>query len=427
MLVMDQKQIAALEISNKALKLVVGYVLEDKVNVLYATKRPLSVPFKDGDIFDLGNLSEDLSKIKVCESNIKNSKLTFDINEVSLVLPSYGLNVYCTRKETNTISNVSKIDKIDISNVLALVKKEKLQSTNDILVDIIPNYFVIEGNQTYLEAPIGKTSSFVFVDANVYTLPRKMVTDMKTVLNNAGMKATKEIIAPIGISQYFKNLNFKHETYMLIDFGAKTTTISFIGKGTLYGSNFFSIGVEDLVDIFQNRFQITHEQAEEIKDVYGLDARKTSYSPTIASGIDVNGQQRNYGWDEIHQIAEQFLQTWVEYLRGSLENLYTNSKLSEEFAKTNPLVFIGEGTSLNGLKDYLLKHLTSNPLEMVNLNTIGASDDEYLNCIAAIYASTKNVGTIEEDRNFVNSLSREKHESKQNVTRERYDELKDEL
>ena len=73
------KQIAALEISNREFRLIVGYVLDNKVDILYKTKRPLSVPFKDGDIFDIGSLSDDLAKINVVETESEHAKLTINI------------------------------------------------------------------------------------------------------------------------------------------------------------------------------------------------------------------------------------------------------------------------------------------------------------------------------------------------------------
>ena len=81
------KQIAALEISNRYYELVIGYVLDNKVDILYKVKHQLSVPFKDGDIFDLGSLSDDLSKINNIEVTASNHKLTITVNEIVLVLP----------------------------------------------------------------------------------------------------------------------------------------------------------------------------------------------------------------------------------------------------------------------------------------------------------------------------------------------------
>jgi len=425
---MENKQIAALEISNRTIKLVIGYVLDNKVNVLHKIKKPLSVSFKDGDIFDIGSLSDDLSKIQVCESNIKNTKLKFNINEVSLVLPSYGLQVYRSVKSTNTISNISKIDKIDISNALALVRKEKIPSPNDVLVDIIPTLFALDDGKTYTIPPLGKISSNVSIDANVYTLPRKMIADMKRACENAGMRPTREIISSIGVASYLKNMNYQHQTYVLVDFGEKTTTLSFVGKNTLYSSNFFSLGIEDLVEQIAQKLNIARDKAEEYKNLFGLDQRKTSYNPVLARTSDEDGTVHKYTKEDIYQITSDFLETWMDYFLGSHNNLMDNQRIGEE-RRSIPLVFIGEGAKLNGLESYLSKMLPSTPISFVYLDSIGADESEFINCLGAIYVSSQYRGALEdENKNFINIVTREKDRSRETSLRhERYDETKDEL
>ena len=194
------KQIAALEISNRYYKLVVGYTLDNKVDILYKVKKPLSVPFKDGDIFDIGSLSADLAKIKNIEKSTKNVKMSIGVNEVVLILPPYGLQVFQSVKSTNTVSQVSKIDRIDINNALSLIKKEKLPSVNDDLIDIIPNTFIIDGDKTFLTPPLNEISTTITIDANVYTLPKKMVSDIYKACENSQIKVKRSVVAPIGVS-----------------------------------------------------------------------------------------------------------------------------------------------------------------------------------------------------------------------------------
>lgn len=425
---MEQKQIAALEISNRTYKLVIGYVLDNKVDILLKIKKPLSVPFKDGDIFDIGSLSDDLSKIQVCESNIKNAKLKFNVNEVSLVLPSYGLQVYRSIKSTNTISNVSKIDKIDISNALALVRKEKLPSPNDVLVDIIPTLFGVDDGKSYTIPPLGKTSSNVTIDANVYTLPKKMIGDMKKACENAGIKVGREVISSIGVISYLKNIDFQHQTYVLVDFGEKTTTLSFVGKNTLYSSNFFSLGIEDLVEQISLKLNVTREQAADFKNLFGLDMRKTVYNPVLAKNIDEAGNERKYTKDDILQISFDFLKNWLDYFTGSLNNLLSNQNINSDELNI-PLVFIGSGSKLNGLKEYMLKMLPSSQITFVNLDTVGANESEFINCIGAIYVSSQYRGTFEdENKNFINTVTREKEKTRDFYSKkDKYDETRDDL
>lgn len=421
------KKIAALEISNSYYELVIGYVLDDKVDILYKVKNPLSVSFKDGDIYDFGSLSDDLSKINNIEANISGHKLRINVNEIVLVLPSYGLEVYHTSKTTNTVSNVSKIARIDISNALALVKKEKLPNMNNVLVDIVPNYFKLDNNKEFAIPPINEVSSNITLDANVYTLPGKMVKELKSVCEKAGLRVVREVISPIGISNLLQGLRYKQDTYLIVDFSNKTTTLSFIGKNTLYASNFFSIGIDDLVERFMEEMQISKERAIEIKNVYGLDLRKTEYSPAIVTKVGLDGIKRAYTKDDISYITLNFLKQWIGMFKGSFDNLM---ETYPQIKNSITLVFVGEGSRLNGLKEYVLKVYNSNPLEILTLPTVGCRDGEFVGCLGAIHTASNYRGALEDEaKNQVSTLNREEDtvKDKHDKAREKYTELRDEL
>lgn len=421
-----ESHIAALEISNRYYELVIGYVLDGKVDILYHTKRQLSVPFKDGDVYDIGSLSDDLSKIKNIEVNSANHKLNITVNEVVLVLPSYGLEVYRVNKTTNTVSNTSKIDKIDISNAIGLVKKEKLPNANDVIADIVPNYFFLDDDKGYPNPPLGITSQSITIDANVYTLPGKMISNLKAACENAGLRIKREIISPLGISGLLANNAFKYSTYMLVDFSNKTTTLSFIGNNKLYASNFFSIGIDDLIDRYIADFQITREKAVEIKNIYGLDYRKTFYNPPIIENTLSDGLKKTYNKDDISNSTLVFLKNWISFFNGSFKTIL---KDYPKYVNEIPLIFIGEGSDLNGLKDYMLKMYNSNPLEILDIPTVGCRNGEYCGCLGAIYLSSTYRGAMEDDnKNRVGELNRIREPGEQSdKTKEKYSELRDEL
>ena len=426
------KQIAALEISNRYYKLVIGYTLDNKVDILYKVKRPLSVPFKDGDILDIGSLSDDLTKIKSIEATTKNVKMNININEVVLVLPAYGLQVYQSIKSTNTVSTISKIDRIDINNALSLIKKEKLPNINDELIDIIPNRFIIDNNEEYLVPPLNEVSQTITIDANVYTLPKKMVNDIMKACDNAQIKVKREVIAPIGVSYLLHETKFKAQTYVLIDFSDRTTSLSFVGDNVVFASNFFSLGFDDLINKVANEFHIEKTEAEKLINIYGIDTRQASYNPPIAFGKDSLGIDKKYTKEDLVKVILEFLKTWIDYFNGSLQNLLSNFSPKNDSVSKIVLAFIGEGTKLNGLKEYILKVLPSNPVEFLTIPTICCRDAEYINCLGAIFMASSYRGTLEdENKQHVTQINRV-DESNENFGRsapkkEKYDELKDEL
>ena len=113
------EKIATLEIENSSFRVTVGYLLDNKVDIIYRKVFPLTIPLNDFDIYDFESLANDLSVLK----HLEDKKLTIPVNEVVLIYPPYGLDVYTSTKETNTISDDSKITALDISNCLSIIKK----------------------------------------------------------------------------------------------------------------------------------------------------------------------------------------------------------------------------------------------------------------------------------------------------------------
>ena len=401
------------------------------MDILYKVKRPLSVPFKDGDIFDIGSLSDDLTKIKNIEATTKNVKMNINVNEVVLVLPPYGLQVYQSIKSTNTVSVVSKIDRIDINNALSLIKKEKLPNINDELIDIIPNRFIVDNNEEYLVPPLNEVSQTITIDANVYTLPKKMVQDLMKACSNAQIRVKREVISPIGVSYLLNESKFKTKTYVLVDFSDKTTSLSFVGDNVVFASNFFSLGFDDLVNKVANEFHIEKIKAEELINIYGLDNRQTSYNPPIAFGKDSLGIDKKFTKEDLLKVILEFLKTWVDYFNGSLRNLLANFSLKNDSVSKIVLAFIGEGTKLNGLKEYILKVLPTNPVEFISIPTICCREAEYINCLGAIFMASSYRGTLEDENKQqvrqINRVDDNLNSVRSTPKKDRYDELKDEL
>ena len=87
------KEQAVIEIRNSAIKLLVGYLNdnEGKVNLLYNETIPLEEDILGAYITSKENVIKELSKIIHLKTN---DGLKININEATIVYPSFGLNVY---------------------------------------------------------------------------------------------------------------------------------------------------------------------------------------------------------------------------------------------------------------------------------------------------------------------------------------------
>lgn len=406
--------IAALEIKNTTFKLMVGYLYENKVDVLFNQSYPLRSSNKDGDIYDLQALTEDLKQIRVIRDEKK--ALELKINEVVLILPPFGLEVYNSEKSTNTISSDGKISKTDIANVLSLVKRDRLESPNDKIADIVPNTFLIEGNRVYHEPPLDETSEFVSIKAEVYTLPSKIIDNFKNAVIDAGITVKRVIIAPLGVASLFKSAMLDLSSYVLVDYNADNTTLSFVGNGTLYHSKYFSIGGNEITKNIANSFEISMKAAEELKCIYGYDERNSDFNAPIIQVSGEDGVNRKFNKNELNSIVDYSLKTWNSYFINCFNMLLAGY---DDLKHDIPLVFVGGASKLNGFKKFIETNYPSNRVIFYTYDSLGASSPSDINLLGAIAFASSYKGSLEDtNRVVISSIKRE-----ENVYKEDEDEL----
>ena len=129
-----EKYISAIEVSDTEVRLAVGYVKNNKVNLIHVAERPIRGLVSHGEIVDFQTLSSIIASMKEFKDETTKEKIT--INEVTLVLPSLGLNVFQSVKTSNIVSPYSQIAQIDIENVVSLVQKEAIPCGSEIGLEI---------------------------------------------------------------------------------------------------------------------------------------------------------------------------------------------------------------------------------------------------------------------------------------------------
>lgn len=387
-----EKDLAILEIRNKTVTLMVANTLNDKVNVVYRTIRSLSTSLKEGRVRDLQSLTNDVKSLLVVEDRKHNVR--YNINEVVLVLEPYGLEVYNSRRQTNVISTNDKVDRIDISNALSMLKKDKIPNQNNVIVDIIPNNFITDGNARWKEPPLGETSTQLTVDANIYSLPQAMVQDIIAAVDAAGVKIRRSIIAPVATSNLLGYLNPDLKTYILVDSGHRSSFLSFVGNNVVYSSKYFSFSYDDLIEEVSQKFFISKTEAEDLVKLYGYDPLESQLNPAICKSV--NGEEKlNFYRTDLNEIITKYFRDWIDKFGNCLETLL--SDYTQDVIHSLNLVFMGENFKINGFKDYLVQYLSGYTCIFPNVENVGLLDLNYLNCGAACYISSSYHGSLEDD------------------------------
>ena len=378
-----EKPVAVLEISSSSIKLLIGYELNGKPQVLYSLTKPFNLIVDSGTFLDPNTIRDTIREF----SSIKDSsaKLNISISEVVLILPPYGLEVFQTQQVTAVVGDDSKIGSIDIRNIYSLIRKGKIPATNN-LIDIIPDNFTLDQGVTYQVPPIGESSTSLAIRAKVHTLPSYIDSQYQNIVKEAGINVKRTIVAPCAASELFATYPEIPSEYLLVDIGSHITTVSLIGGKQLYASRFIQWGGHKITSKIGEAFNINETEAEKYKILCGIDKRKTSYKIPICKSTTAEGVEKRYYADELTSIIKGELESFASQLNGAINNLLSSYDSS---IKSIPMILTGGGSLLNGLCEYLEPKVKSDYVKVASIKTLGARNPSFVNCLGAVIVNSK--------------------------------------
>ena len=395
------KPIAAIELGSKKLKLVVGYEIDGKVYVLYTLVKSYGHAIEAGQFVDANRVSDVIASVR--EFTDPSAKLKLNISDVLLCVPPYGLGIYQTRQVTTVVTEDSKISNLDIKNIYALIRNSAYPLNDKVLVDVIPESFTLDQGRIFARPPMGESSNTLTVSAKVQTLPSDLVDNYQNVLSNGGMVSRRNIVASLAAAELISSFEEMPKSYILVDIGSNTTTVSFVGNNALYGSTFFNWGGDNITEKIIESFNINEADAEKYKIMYGIDNREMNFKAPICTTDDGNGQEVHHFNNELNEIIKEELDVFVRYLNDAVNNIVAQHDKSY---RSFPMLLVGGGSQLNGLVSYITPKVMSETVQVVAPKTLGARNPTFFNCLGMILAQSKYLNPNDDGHAKVGQVTR---------------------
>ena len=185
-----------------------------------------------------------------------------------------------------------------------------------------------------------------YVEVKVAVIQKNIVEEYLSVFKNSGILISSLEFEAQALTRVIVKKD-DPETYMMVDFGEKTTGISIVSNGTVIFTSTLDVGGVMLTNLIQKSFKISFEEAEKMKQKYGL--------------------QRNAVNKEMFSV----LLNGVSILRDEIAKhfLYWNTH-QDEWGKNNPpikkIILCGGDSGLIGISEYFSVTLRS-PVELANV------------------------------------------------------------
>lgn len=396
-----EKSIAAIEVTPKSIKLVIGNVIDGNVYVIYALTKPLQgVVDSHGNIIDPNALTANIKSLNTIVDS--SARLKIQVSDCILIIPSFGLEVKLFKQFTAVSSEELKISYFDLKNCYNQQKNTLFVEGCSIL-DIIPQLYDLGNDNKTSRFPLGQLARDLTISGVVHFLPTEMIDSYQNAVEKGGINVKKLYASCFTASELLSSLDLGYRDYFLVDIGSEETTVSLVGGNTVAKCTHIFWGGNDITEKIMTTFNINYNEAEKCKVLYGLDRRELSFKAPICQTEDQDGNVIKHYLDELNPIIKNELDKFAKSLNETMDALL-GKRFSNE--KTLPLFFIGGGSQLLGLVEYIEPKIPNNIVKVVTSRTIGARDPEYINCLGAIYAYNKYPRIIDDRATGLSGLAR---------------------
>ena len=362
-----RKIIASLDIGSHTIKLVVGEIVKNKLNILACVDTPAR-GIKKGFIVNPESAIEALEDVfKKCEEQIG-----LPIKKVIVSVPSNGIDCFLSEGYTSVTNPERVITSNDLVRSLQAAVYNKVLDNQE-LVTILPTKFLV--NDTVVtDLPLGMKAEKLKVKAVVVTVPKKNVTPIVRCLEKIGVNVVDVTIGALGDYYEFKDNKNSSEVGAVINIGASKTTVSIFNKGIITASEIIDIGGDNIDYDLGYVYKINRKDSLYIKENIALADKNMAQASESVIVEDKNGDKIKINQYSASEIVMSRLEEILNLAKKQI-NLLTKKQISY-------IIITGGVTETTEFKDivgYIFKDAT-----VGNVLEIGARCNKYATSVGLI-------------------------------------------
>ncbi len=332
-----REKIFAADIGNRSLKICVGEEDENgKITLLTKINKNIE-SFKDGEIIDLENFSNEVIQTLL--------DLAEQINEKPKnLLLSFSASYFSFQRTKGKISVSEKyINDEDIKKCHLIAKASLASGNYEVLFEQPIGYF-LDGATVKVRDPLGMEARSLEVDFAVIQGLKASLSKIRDVFFQNNLKPLMILPNPLPASLLLLSKKDKEQGVILIDFGYKIFNLSIFQEGRLIYYQNFKFGFSDLLEDLAIDFGMNVDEIE--KMILELPS-----SLEKKQNLKIKVKRQKHSYQQILKIIEKKLSYyWKKH------NLYDFfKKLKESYKLPAGICLIGGGSYLPEVENIFKK------------------------------------------------------------------------
>lgn len=362
-----RKIIASLDIGSSTIKLVVGEMIKNTLQVLCVSEVP-SKGMKKGLI----NKEEELVPSLKEAFHKAEEILGVPIKEVVLTIPAYYQESFMSEGACS-ITNEDRVITIqDLIRAMQGASYNKINPDSE-LVSIIPTTYKVD--EQIVKNPINMIGDKLAIKAVIVTLPKNVVHTFVRVLDRIGIKVVDVATSSICDYTALRKKDIDSKIGAIINIGEETTTVSIFNKGIVTRTEVIELGGKNVDKDIAYIYKITKNDAKSIKERLGLASSEMASSLERLSLTDRMGEEVVINEQDLSEIIESRLTEILELAKKQM-NLLTKRNIE--------YILVTGGTSEMTDFNILLDKLFTKPHILGKIETVGVRNNKYSTAVGAI-------------------------------------------
>lgn len=362
-----RKFIASLDVGSSLIKLVVGEVVKNKINILACVETP-SRGIKKGYIINSESATEAFTEVfKKAESIIG-----LPIKKVIATVPSAYAECFLSSGVVSITSEDKVIRNEDIVKAMQKSVYNKIMDNRE-LVTVLPTSFKV--NDEIVSNPLDMIAEKLTMKAIVVTIPKKNIDGISNILKNIGVNLIDVVISPLGDYYEHKNKELNKAIGAVVNIGEETTTVSIFNKGILTNLEVIDIGGDAISNDLSYVYKISNSDAKYLKEHLALAHTRLAQPNESLVFTDKHGESVKINQYDASEIVMSRLIEIINLAKKQI-NLLTKKEISY-------IIFTGGVTESSDF-DLLIEELLGNTGIIGNVSEIGARSNKYGTAVGVI-------------------------------------------
>jgi len=358
---------ASLDLGTGSIKLVVGEMIKQKLNVLAALEVP-SKGIKKGLVVNPDLLTDAIKMVfKKAEAQIG-----LKIKSTIVTLPAESAEFSVVDGEVKIINEDGIVRGNDIARVLQNATKGKIPDNMEV-VSLLPSYFRI--GEQLLRDPKNKKATSIAVKAVLILIPKKIAYPFLECLANNNIEIIDLALSSLGDYYEYKNNEMENKVGAIVNIGATTTTLSVFNKGVLTNCEVIDLGGQNVDNDISFIYKFNQSDAKYLKENLALahkHAAQASLCEEITNKLGTIVKINQY---ELSEIVMSRINEILNLAKKQINHL-TKKEISY-------IIFTG---GLTESQDFplILKEIFGHNAKIGHITEVGARSNQYSSCLGLI-------------------------------------------